>query len=69
MTDLEKTVDLYKGFGIKVDPVTTSDGFATYVSLHVDDFVSEGLVTGYNGFYTSLEFDKAGKFVQQSIYE
>lgn len=64
VTDLQRFIELYRSVGIELVPETTDDG-TPWLTLKEGD----PKVGGYLGFYTSIEFDKDGKFVQQSVWE
>lgn len=72
-TDLEAFVALYKRFGIECKVGHNECDPPICIVLGTDD--SDGITTtdeklvGYLGFYSQIEFDKNGKFVEQSFYE
>lgn len=71
MSDLDKFLALYKGFGIDLG-VIQEDGEQRVIlaawpappgaNLHP-------LFGGYQGFYTRVRFDAEGKFLGQDFYE
>ena len=70
MTDLEKFIDTYKQFGIDIKfdekdgiKIITLGGCWEDSDTHSDKFI------GYSGFYSQLEFDKNGKFLNQGFWE
>ena len=65
MTDLEKFVALYKEVGITLNPKENDEGFFLMLEEESDD----SKITGYYRFYTSIQFDKNGKFMEQGIWE
>jgi hypothetical protein len=76
-TDLERFVELYQSLGIHVVVNANADG-STWIMLGkagTEWFSDEGKVTtskkfnGYNGFYSDIQFDQAGKFVSQGFWE
>lgn len=64
-TDLEKFIELYKGFGIELEAKENEDG-DFYLLLEQGDHHK---LVGYNFFYSGVYFDKNGKFLQQSFLE
>ena len=72
MTDLEKFVELYNGFGINVISEKTDEGYEVHLTensyFDENDTVSEKF-EGYPGFYTRIEFDENGKFKKQGFWE
>ena len=62
MTDLKKTIELYKGFGIECVVVSTDKGFE--ITLE-----SGSEFDGYGGFYSTLFFDLKEKFIKQGFWE
>lgn len=78
MTDLEAFIDLYARFGINCKVETEESSTHQFIILLVEDShlpttssktESSGKLTGYNGFYSRVEFDENGKFVQQEFLE
>jgi hypothetical protein len=78
MTDLEAFIDLYARFGIDCKVETEDSNTHQFIILLVEDSLlpsatsetkSSGKLTGYNGFYSRIEFDENGKFVQQEFLE
>ena len=76
MTDLERFIELYRSIGIECyiyedeEKWRTKEiklGAAMYPSG--DEFQSHPLIEGYGGFYTSIVFDKDGKFISQGFWE
>jgi len=70
MSDLEKFIDLYKSIGINLIP-ETDEWRPTCKVIKIDAYSNNhnGLVRGYDGFYTELVFDLKGKFLEQIIAE
>jgi hypothetical protein len=62
LTDLQKTINLYKGFGIDCEVETTKDGYS--ITLMVGEKFD-----GYHCFHSIITFDKGGKFVGQGFWE
>ena len=73
MTDLEKFIKLYKSFGIEIiNPRITigNEGGKYEIDLPTDVVnLGENKFIGYAAFYTSIEFDKDGKFIRQGFWE
>ena len=74
MTDLEKTIELYKGFGIKLK-VLKEDIYDT-IALKSDEtehYHKAGNLhkkfDGYSGCESIMTFTKEGKFVKQGFWE
>jgi len=65
-TDLEKFIDLYKIFGIKLTPKYYGKKGSIFINIQEGE--NEKLI-GYYGFYTNVIFDKNGKFIEQGFYE
>lgn len=74
MTDLEKFVETYKQFGIKLHLNINPEGH-TLVFLGYEGFQGDYKVTGnekfegYIGFHSDLVFDENGKFLSQGFWE
>lgn len=70
MTDLEKFVELYKGFGIdlKVEETAGFGDFNGGFHIEMREYDHEKF-DGYYGFFTRVEFTKEGKFIKQSFWE
>lgn len=74
MTDLEKFIELYKGFGINANVVVGDD--EQVICLHQGSYAwelerlttSEKLI-GYGGFYSDVIFDMQGNFLKQAFLE
>ena len=67
MTDIEKFVDLYGSFEVKLEPEVVDFGNEFIVTLGAD--VNKAFKESYNGFYSCVRFDKSGKFIAQSFLE
>ena len=74
MTDLDKFVELYKGFGI--DCIVFIKDACQCIILteagwgHPEDWYTQsGLFEGYGDFYTEIKFTKEGKFKSQGFWE
>ena len=68
MTDLERFIDLYRSFGVILNPVPTNTG--TQVRLEAGNVDNEGVkLVGYEGFYSCVEFDGEGAFLRQGFWE
>jgi len=70
MTDLEKFIDTYKQFGIKIKTQETEKGNIE-IWLHDSDNNSthSKKFDGYSGCSSDLEFTKEGKFLRQGFWE
>jgi len=79
MTDQNKFIELYKGFGIDCKVNGSSDGSKMIIlgydcigiNPNDDDqtFTESEKFTGYGGFHTQVIFDEKGKFVKQGFWE
>lgn len=69
MTDLEKFMALYKGFGIDCIVTKTEQNQLIVLSGYNDASTKSDKFGGYNGFYSVVEFDLNGKFLSQDFYE
>ena len=65
MTDLEKFIALYAGFGIEVQVEDVGNGIR---KITLEAKTHEKLV-GYTGFCTDVYFGKDGEFIEQGFYE
>ena len=63
-TDLEKFIELYHSFGIELKP-TNDDNIKT-ITLNAG---MHPKIKGYCMFFTEIEFDDAGVFISQGIWE
>jgi hypothetical protein len=68
MTDIERFVDLYKSFGIDLNVCDDTDdinegGFIIKLSSKDKAF------GGYLYLYSTVKFDKDGKFIKQFFWE
>ena len=63
MTDLDKLKALLTEFGVGFEVEATEDG----TSVTCSDGRSK--VSGYAGFFTSFDFDCAGKFKEMGAWE
>ncbi len=63
-TDLEKFVELYTSIGIPVAVERNETG--QWIELRADELPH---IKGYNGFFTRIEFDANGKFLEQGVWE
>lgn len=74
-TDLERFVELYASFGIHCKVRNGESGSEIILSEGVDfpecpdDLTKSEKFGGYMDFFTSVEFDKNGKFVSQGFWE
>ena len=77
MTDLEKFIELYKSIGIELGVNINSENNNQEILLSEGTYsfsdgkkgtISEKL-KGYMGFYSSIEFDLNGKFIEQGFWE
>ncbi len=68
--DTNRFIDLYKSIGINLIP-ETDEWRPTCKVIKIDAYSNNhnGLVRGYDGFYTELVFDLKGKFLEQIIAE
>lgn len=73
MTDLEKFIDTYDQFGIKIK---TSVNLKGNIEIVLDagrvvdcDITASDKFDGYSYFYSDLEFTKDGKFLRQGFWE
>ncbi len=64
MSDIEKLMELFTEFGIEFTTGVTHEGYDRILC-------SEGKakIDGYNGFYTTFEFDENGKFKEMGAWE
>lgn len=72
MTDLEKFIELYKGFGIDVKVFDTKRNTKAIMlsdSSYDFNFTNSDKFDGYSGFFTDIEFDNNGKFLRQGFWE
>lgn len=70
MTDLEKFIELYKGFGIKCVLLEKKEWFEIYLKDGCHGGVTQSeKFDGYSGFYSDVRFDKQGKFIKQGFWE
>jgi len=69
MTDLKKTIELYKGFGIDCIVVPIDEGFEITLGGYEDDSTESDKLDGYMGFYSILFFDLNEKFIKQGFWE
>jgi len=71
-TDLEKFKELYKSLGIELVVSETEDVLVVKIGtdLHRDnDLTVSEKFTGWNGFYSDIQFTKEGKFISQGFWE
>jgi len=81
MTDLEKFIELYKSFDIKLKPCIDSctqpyivmtngdpkDNSSSFLNIKK---ISRSLkFDGYSFFHSIVEFDQDGKFIKQGVWE
>ena len=80
MTDLERFVELYQSIGVKLNVFTIDTGSRVILTTKKEKFdddddeeetdaTSSEKFKGYEGFYTNIDFDKDGKFVEQGFWE
>lgn len=77
MTDLECFVELYRSFGIECKVNISIEGQVATQVIYIGygvwgmyDVVTESpKFDGYYGFYSSVSFDMAGKFIGQGFWE
>ena len=82
MTDLEKFIELYKSFGIKLKPYKDDKTNFTTIFMqegNPDDFIGSRMnvkkysvsnkFEGYSDFFSMVDFDKDGKFIKQGFWE
>jgi hypothetical protein len=72
-TDLQAFIDLYKKLGIDINPLVYESEIL--IRLCVDDTnwlpneaTSHEKINGDTGAYTTIHFNKDGKFVSQSLW-
>jgi hypothetical protein len=71
-TDLDKFIELYLSFGIDLrDQVVKGAENKIWIYPHecYGKIIGSEKIEGYIGFYTSVRFDKAGKFISQKCAE
>ena len=64
-TDLQRFIALYKSVGIELEPEDFKDGSSSLVL----EAGAHEKIDGYICFFTSIDFDKDGKFIEQRVYE
>ena len=70
MTDLEKFIDTYKQFGIKIKTYENEKGnIEITLSGWGEKSTESDKFDGYSGFISDLEFTKEGKFLRQGFWE
>lgn len=70
MTDLKKTIDLYRGFGIECKVNKDEKGFNIMLNGYDEDSTdSDKFKDSYGGFYSVLFFDEHEKFIKQGFWE
>ena len=78
MTDLEKFIELYASIGIKliVCDCVLSNEESLVVTLHqgsghpvLEECTFSDKFDGYVGFFSSIIFNKEGKFIKQTFSE
>ena len=70
MTDLEKTVELYRGFGIECKVNKFGGGFDISLNGHDEGSTcSDKFEVSYIGFYSTLFFNEQGEFIKQGFWE
>ena len=69
MTDLKKTIKLYKGFGIDCKVQNVVEGFRITLGGDEDESTESDKLDGYGGFYSILFFDLNEKFTRQGFWE
>lgn len=71
VSDLERFLELYKSFGIELNPEVEdsehSNGSDT-VTL-ILEVRKNPKFTGYEGFYSDITFNADGKFLEQGFWE
>lgn len=74
MTDLQKVIELYRGFGIECLVFVDKDNnqcikLDSGGGNNRNNPTFSDKISGYTGFYTVLEFDSNGLFIRQGIWE
>ena len=69
MTDLKKTIELYKGFDIDCKVNNTKEGFEITLGGWEDESTYSDKFDGYSGFYSTLFFHENEKFTKQGFWE
>ncbi|MDD4527755.1 MAG: hypothetical protein PHF25_06970 [Candidatus Margulisbacteria bacterium] len=67
MTDLEKFIELYRSVGIELE-VKQEEFKLQTIYLH-PTFDNDSKLDGVNGCFSSITFDKDGKFVMQGFWD
>ena len=72
MTDLERFKELYSSLGIElIVNNDLSDNKQTIIlsqGQYADQSMTKGFI-GYSGFYSQIDFDLDGKFLEQGFWE
>lgn len=70
MTDLKKTIELYRVFGIECKVNKDEKGFNIILSgNNIENSTCSEKFDGYLDFYSILFFDKKEKFIKQGFWE
>ena len=65
MTDLEKFIELYRSIGIELE-VKQEEFKLQTIYLHPTNGTK---LDGFNGCFSSITFDKNGKFIMQGFWD
>jgi hypothetical protein len=68
MSDLEKFIELYANFGISFNKQENDNVITLYLGEHDFAYFSKK-ITGYYGFYSTIDFTKDGEFIKQGFWE
>ena len=68
MTDLQKFIKLYNSLDISLNIQNNDEMITLYLGDH-EFGQSSTKIKGYNGFYSTIDFTKDGKFIQQGFWE
>ena len=64
MTDLEKFIDMYKGFGVELK----SECMGVETRINLDSYTNDKF-EGYTGSISTVDFDSDGKFIRQGFWD
>lgn len=68
-THLEKFIALYKEFGVKLKPFPNEKGILITMCENGRESTKNSKFIGYARFYSEVQFDKDGSFVEQGFWE
>lgn len=69
MTDLEKFIELYRSVGANIKVEHKNDTGLQIIYLTTWDNYKNDLFDGYPGCYSTITFDKYGKFIIQGFWD